>query len=155
MTPIKTARRLRGLSQIALAEKLGVSPQALNQYECGARTPGPKLLPIAAEALDVSAAYLRGDAQRLSVRDHVTGEMIACPIVSETVVGSYGIFYLVEVEESGDVIAVILSGGTQLTLADWQGEQPMHIDEAEDYRWVDARGRDAAMLAGLPFAIVG
>lgn len=157
MTPIKTARRLRGLSQVALAEAMGISPQSLNQYESGARTPGPKLLPLAASALGVSAAYLRGDAQRLAVRIFDTGETIACPIVSETVIGSYGMLYLVEVAGSGDLISVILSDGVQFTARDWQSlhEQALDVDGIADVSWVDSRGNPAIMLDGLPRVLVG
>ena len=33
MSPIKTARQLRGLSQIELAQRLGITPQALGQLD--------------------------------------------------------------------------------------------------------------------------
>lgn len=154
MTPIKTARIMRGMAQAELAQKLGLSPQNLNQYESGARTPGPKLLPIAADVLGVSAAYLRGDAQRLAVRDYLTGETTACAIMSETAIDSYGIFYVVEHADAGPM-AVILADGVQFTLPDWQGEQPMARGEIADYAWVDAAGRDAVMLDGLPRMIWG
>lgn len=149
MTPLKTARMMRGLTQTALADALNVSAPTLCAYERGDRNLGAKLLPAAAAALGVSAAYLRGDAQRLAVRDFVTGEVYALPIISESVIDSYGVYYLVEVEEIG-VIAVILADGVQFTPADWQGEQPMDTDEIADCRWVDAYGRDAIMMDGLP-----
>lgn len=154
MTPIKTARLMRGMAQVELAQKLGITPQNLNQYENGTKTPGPKLLPLVAQVLDVSAAYIRGNAQRLAVRDFVTKEMVTCPIISETVIDSYGMYYLVEHEDVGP-IAVILADGVQFTLGDWQGEQPMERSEIGDYAWVDAAGRDAVMLDGLPHLIWG
>lgn len=154
MTTLKTARLMRGVGQTELARKIGVSRQQINQYECGVRALGPKLLPMLADALGVSAAYLRGDAQRLAVRDFVTGAVTACPIISETVIDNYGVFYLVE---HGDVgpIAVILADGVQFTLSDWQGAQPMERSEIGDYAWVDAVGRDAVMLDGLPRLVWG
>lgn len=154
MRGLKELRILRGLGQKELADKLGVSAQTLNSYESGQRNLGPKLLPALADALGFSTAYLRGDAQRLAVYDWETGCTLALPIVSETVIDDYGIFYLVEHPEIG-VMAVIQSEGVQFTLADWQGEQPMTVDEIGGARWVDARGEDAVMYRGLPRILVG
>lgn len=151
---IKELRALRGLSQKELADKLGISAQNLNNYESGQRNPGNKILPALADALGVSIAYLRGDAQRLAVYDWETGCTLALPIVSETVIDEYGIFYLVDHPAVG-IIAVIQSEGMQFTLADWQGEQPMTVDEIRGQRWVDGRGEEAIMYKGLPRILVG
>lgn len=154
MRGLKELRILRGLGQKELADKLGVSAQTLNSYESGQRNLGPKLLPALADALGVTAAYLRGDAPKLAVYDWETGCTLALPIVSETVIDEYGIFYLVDHPVVG-IIAVIQSEGVQFTLADWQGEQPMTVDEIGTARWVDARGEDAVMYRGLPRILVG
>ena len=151
---IKELRALRGLSQKELADRMGISAQNLNNYESGQRNPGNKILPALADALGVSTAYLRGDAPKLAVYDWETRCTLALPIVSETVIYDYGIFYLVEHPEIG-VMAVIQSEGVQFTLADWQGEQPMTVDEIGGARWVDARGEDAVMYRGLPRILVG
>lgn len=151
---IKQLRVLRGLSQKELADKMGISAQQLNNYESGASNPGKKILPALADALGVSTAYLRGDAQRLAVYDWTTGCTEALPIMAETVIDDYGIFYLVEHPDVG-IIAVIQSEGVQFTLADWQGEQPMTVDEIGGARWVDSRGEDVVMYKGLPRILVG
>ena len=151
---IKELRILRGLSQKELADKMGISTQNLNNYESGQRNPGNKILPALADALGFSAAYLRGDAQRLAVYDWETGRTEALPIMAETVIDDYGIFYLVEHPDVG-MMAVIQSEGVQFTLADWQGEQPMTVDEIGGMRWVDSRGDDAIMYKGLPRILVG
>ena len=151
---IKELRALRGLSQKELADKLGISAQNLNNYESGQRNPGNKILPALADALGVSTAYLRGDAPKLAVYDWETGCTLALPIVSETVIDEYGIFYLVDHPAVG-IIAVIQSEGMQFTLADWQGEQPMTVDEIRGQRWVDGRGEEAIMYKGLPRILVG
>lgn len=151
---IKQLRILRGMSQKELAGKMGVSAQQLNNYESGASSIGPKMTRALADALNVSAAYLRGDAQRLAVYDWTTGSTAALPIVTETVIDEYGIFYLVEHPDVG-IIAVIQSEGVQFTLADWQGEQPMTVDEIGGMRWVDSRGEDVVMYKGLPRILVG
>lgn len=151
---IKQLRILRGLSQKELADKMGVSAQQLNNYESGASSIGPKMTRALADALNVSAAYLRGDAQRLAVYDWTAGCTTALPIVTETVIDEYGIFYLVEHPDVG-IIAVIQSEGMQFTLADWQGQQPMTVDEIGGARWVDSRGEDVIMYKGLPRILVG
>lgn len=151
---IKQLRILRGMSQKELADKMGISAQQLNNYESGASSIGPKMTRALADALNVSAAYLRGDAQRLAVYDWTTGCTAALPIVTETVIDEYGIFYLVEHPAVG-IMAVIQSEGVQFTLADWQGEQPMTVDEIGGARWADSRGEDAIMYKGLPRILVG
>ncbi len=151
---IKELRVLRGLNQKELADKMGISAQQLNNYESGASNPGKKILPALADALGVSTAYLRGDAQRLAVYDWQTGHTEALPIMAETVIDDYGIFYLVDHPDVG-IIAVIQSEGMQFTLADWQGQQPMTVDEIGGARWVDSRGEDVIMYKGLPRILVG
>ena len=154
MMGIKELRVLRGLKQKELADKMGISAQQLNNYEGGSSNPGNKILPALADALGVSTAYLRGDAQRLAVYDWQTGRTEALPIMAETVIDEYGIFYLVDHPDVG-IIAVIQSDGVQFTLASWRDEQPMTVDEIGGARWVDARGEDAVMYRGLPRIVAG
>lgn len=151
---IKELRTLRGLSQKELADKMGISAQNLNNYESGQRNPGNKILPALADALGVSTAYLRGDAQRLAVYDWETKCTEALSIVSETVIDEYGILYLVEHPDVG-IMAVIQSEGVQFTLARWSDYPPMTVDEIGAARWVDARGEDTVMYRGLPRILVG
>lgn len=147
-TPLKTARLMRGLPQTELAARMGISPQALSQYESGARSLGPKLLPAAAQALDVSEAYLSGCAQRLPVYDFGTGGTWIGAIMRDEPIPAYGILYLVDTDVGP--VSVILAFGVQLTLSDWQGEQVLTADEIAQGHWVDSRGTDAIMLGGLP-----
>lgn len=151
---IKELRALRGLSQKELADKMGISAQQLNSYESGQRNPGNKILPALADALGVSSAYLRGNAQRLAVYDWETGRTEALPIVTETVIDDYGILYLVEHPDVG-IMAVIQSEGVQFTLERWGDYPPMTVDEIGGMRWVDSRGDDAIMYKGLPRILVG
>lgn len=151
---IKQLRVLRGLKQKELADKMGISAQQLNNYEGGKSNPGNKILPALADALGFSTAYLRGDAQRLAVYDWQAGRTKAMPIMAETVIDDYGVFYLVENQEIG-VMAVIQSDGVQFTLASWRDEQPMTVDKIGGSRWVDSRGEDAIMYRGLPRSLVG
>ena len=154
MMGIKNLRILRGFKQKELADMLGISAQQLNNYEGGQSNPGNKILPALADALGFSTAYLRGDAQRLAVYDWQTGRTEALPIMAETVIDDYGIFYLVEHPEIG-VMAVIQSEGVQFTLASWRDEQPMTVDKIGGSRWVDSCGEDVVMYKGLPRIFVG
>lgn len=154
MIDLKKLRILRGLRQKELADKMGISAQQLNNYEGGKSNPGNKILPALADALGVSTAYLRGDAQRLAVYDWQTGRTEALPIMAETVIDDYGIFYLVEHPEIG-MMAVIQSEGAQFTLADWTADQPLTVDAISGKQWVDSRGEDAIMYKGLPRILVG
>lgn len=59
----KRLERLRedaGLSQTALAKRVGVSQSSISQMEAGERSPSYAMLVELAEALGVSAAYLVG-----------------------------------------------------------------------------------------------
>lgn len=153
MSPLRTARRMRGLTLSQLAARMGITPQSLSQYESGARSLGPKLLPLAGEALDVSPAYLSGCAQQLPVYDFGTGGTCLGAIMREEPIPAYGVLYLVDIAAPGLKVSVLLAGGIQFTLSDWQGEQVMtaaQIAEPPQGRWVDGRGNDAIMLGGLP-----
>ncbi len=51
---IATARKERGMTQQALAERLGVSQQTLAHYEVGRVGVGAAMLPVLADILDLS-----------------------------------------------------------------------------------------------------
>ncbi len=57
---IKEARQTLGLTQEALAEKLGVVPQTVSKWEREESTPDAALLPALADALDISLDRLFG-----------------------------------------------------------------------------------------------
>jgi Zn-dependent peptidase ImmA (M78 family)/transcriptional regulator with XRE-family HTH domain len=54
---IKQGRRMAGLSQRALAEKVGVSAQAISKYERGLDHPGSKVLIQLSKALNLSVEF--------------------------------------------------------------------------------------------------
>ncbi|EHF02655.1 hypothetical protein HMPREF1008_00300 [Olsenella sp. oral taxon 809 str. F0356] len=56
---IKHYRKLRGMYQGELAEKVGLTEGAIRHYESGARTPKPSQVEDIAKALDVSPLVLR------------------------------------------------------------------------------------------------
>lgn len=149
MNRIKQMRAVRGMSQVELARKAGMMPQALNSYESGARNPGPKVLPALAEALKASPSYLRGDAETVPVVDFADGSVAQCEVAACERIDGYGALYLVDHPEVG-MMSVILADGVQFTLDDWQGEQCLDASDAGRFRWLDARGNEAIMIDGLP-----
>lgn len=100
---ITRARQLAGLTQTALAEKVGISVQAMNGYENGNRTLGPKLLPLVAQALDVLPAYLRGEAPGLPVMNRETGEITLYPIMRIRIIGQGAVYTIEATEGTQDV----------------------------------------------------
>lgn len=61
---IRSLRQRKGLTQLALAEKIGVSDKAVSKWERGRGAPDISLLPLLSQALGVDAeALLRGDLE--------------------------------------------------------------------------------------------
>ena len=58
---IAELRRKMGWSQAVLAEKLGISPQAISKWECGVGLPDVTLFPVIAETLRVPIGVLFGE----------------------------------------------------------------------------------------------
>ena len=149
MTNLGIAMKMRGTRPVGLAEVLGIVRQNIGGYIHGQRTLGPTMLPAVADALGVSQAYLRGIADRLPVYDWESRQVVACPIMAETVIDGYGCYYIVEHPDVG-WMAVIMSSGIQFTPRDWQGPQPLTVDEIASTEWVDRTGTDVIMFDGLP-----
>ena len=149
MNEIKTARNIRKMTQEQLGEMVGMSKQQLSGIERGDRNPGPKVLPLLADALNVSPAYLRGEAEAIPVVDFADGSTEMCDVISCETIEGYGALYLVEHPAVGP-LPVILADGVQFTPSDWQGELCASAEDAAGFAWVDARGNDAVMLDGLP-----
>lgn len=71
MNRIKEARLKRGLSQADLADRVGVSRQAVGLYETGERKPGGDVLVRMSYELGVSSAYLLGWSDSPERDDHL------------------------------------------------------------------------------------
>lgn len=57
---LKELRSLRGLSQVALAEKLGMSKSTIGAYETGDRKPSYEVLEELADFFNVTIDYITG-----------------------------------------------------------------------------------------------
>ena len=60
---LKQLRRMKGLSQVALADKLDMSKSTIGAYETGDRMPGREATRKMAEFFNVSPGYLMGDEE--------------------------------------------------------------------------------------------
>lgn len=155
MTNFEIAKNFCGLSAVALAERLGVSPQQLNGWIKGQRTPSRTNVDNIAEAMDVDPAWLLGVPQRLPLVDSLTGDVFDCPILRSEEIEDYGVLYHVYLAETGDIVPVIVDGGVQLTPTDWTWPSP--VRSAADIAacaWTGPGGRDAVMLDGLPRIVI-
>lgn len=66
---LKQAREEKGLSQIEMASKIGVSQAAYCYYEQGLRTPSSQMLIRIADLLDVSLDWLVGRSDKEKSED--------------------------------------------------------------------------------------
>ena len=150
MTNFEIAKNFTGLTAVALAQRLGVSPQQLNGWLNGSRVPSRTSVDRLAATIDVDPAWLLGVGQQLAVMDPQTGDIYACGIVRTESIPGYGALYHVYMDETGDIIPVILAGGAQLTPADWQTLTIRSAADIPTVSWRDARNVDAVMLDDLP-----
>lgn len=93
---LKELRKLRGISQTALSNELGLSQQAVGKWETGRSTPDPAMLSRIAAFFDVSTDYLLGRAPSATSTDgwQAAGEY-PIPIIG-TVRAGYGALALEE-----------------------------------------------------------
>lgn len=74
MKRLREIREARGLSQSGLAKRVGITQQAVAQYEAGGRTPTGDILVRIAQALGVSSSYLLGLTDTPERDDHLPPE---------------------------------------------------------------------------------
>lgn len=153
MTNFEIAKSFAGLPAAALAQRLGVSPQQLNGWLKGDRTPSRTNVDHIARTMDVDPAWLLGVPQQLPLIDPLHGDVYACAILRTEEIPEYGILYHVYLAETEDIVPVILSAGIQLTPIDWTSLTVRSAEDIPDARWMGPGGRDAVMLDGLPRVI--
>lgn len=154
MTNFEIACRFAGVSGRELAERLGVTPQYISQLATGKRSPGPNNVWLLARALDVDAAWLLGAAQALPLADPLEGTVYTCPVIRSEEIPDYGVLYHVYLDQTGDIVPVILSGGVQLTPTDWTALAVRCAADIGGCAWMGPGGRDAVMLDGLPRVMI-
>lgn len=150
MTNFEIAKNFAGVSAVELARRLEVSPQQLNAWLAGTRTPSRTNVEEIARRMDVDAAWLLGVPQRLTLTVPLTGDVYGCPILRSEDIPGYGMLYHVYLEETGDIVPVILSAGLQLTPTDWTSLTVRSAEDIPECAWMGPGGRDAVMVDGLP-----
>ena len=152
---LSIAMDFAGIPAVKLAEKMSVTLPYISQLTSGIRKLGHNNLQAYAEALDVSPAWLSGEAQSLPIYDPIERQTIVCKIVREEEIPDYGMLYHVYVDESGDVVPVVISSGLQFVPADWQGWAAKEVRAVKDLGnifcdWIDVAGHPAIVMDGLP-----
>lgn len=150
MINLTIARTIRHMTPADLAEKIGASRQYISQLESGTRNLGPANAETFAALLNVEKAWLLGCPSVLPVYDPIEHLTVCGEIIHAREIAGYGVFYLVYLPDTGDVMPVINARGMQYTLTDWQAaDMPRNVVEVADYKWMDATGTDAVMVDGL------
>ena len=92
---LKELRKLRGISQGALSNELGLSQQAVGKWETGRSTPDPAMLARIAAFFDVSTDYLLGRTETAADAGWQAAGEHPIPIIG-TVRAGYGALALEE-----------------------------------------------------------
>ena len=79
-TELKRLRKSKGITQEQLADKVGVSPQAVSKWEISSY-PDAQLLPVIADALDVTIdeLYGRGSENKMNIFERAMNDMYDMP----------------------------------------------------------------------------
>lgn len=154
MTNFEIAARFAWLNGKEIAEKLGVSTAYISQLMTGKRGLGPNNVQLLATTLDVDPAWLLGVPQALPLVDPLTGDVYTCRILRCEDIPDYGALYHVHLDETGNIVPVILSAGIQLTPTDWTALTVRSAADIAECAWMGPGGRDAIMIDGLPRVLV-
>lgn len=154
MTNFEIAVHFSHFSGKEIAEKLGVSTAYVSQLMTGKRNLGPNNVQLLATTLDVDPAWLLGVPQALPLIDPLCDEVYSCRIIRSEDIPDYGALYHVYLEETGDIVPVILSAGIQLTPTDWTALTVRSAPDIADCAWMGPGGRDAVMIDGLPRVLI-
>ena len=92
---LKKLRRTKKISQVALAEHLGITQQAVGKWETGRSQPDPQTLRSLADYFDVTTDYLLGRAGRAPVVGYAAAGEHPIPVVG-TVRAGFGALALEE-----------------------------------------------------------
>ena len=92
---LKKLRRTKKISQVALAEHLGITQQAVGKWETGRSQPDPQTLRSLADYFDVTTDYLLGRAGRAPVLGYAAAGEHPIPVVG-TVRAGFGALALEE-----------------------------------------------------------
>lgn len=174
-TRIKQLRQEMGMTQVELAEKLGLSKQILSLYEAGKRSPKIAQVQKFAEILNVSADYLLGDSSEEAAFNSVCSTQdkpfykifieVTCDQMGLDIPGVVRVTGLTDrqvrtiitrrMKEAPLPIAMQLSDTLNVPLEVWAGTVPYRphpltaegIEVARAYERADQKDRNTARLA--------
>ena len=114
---LKKLRRTKKISQVALAEHLGITQQAVGKWETGRSQPDPQTLRSLADYFDVTTDYLLGRAGR-------------APVVGYAAAGEHPI----------PVVGTVRAGFGALALEEDCGVEYARVKDPENYFYLIVRG---------------
>lgn len=117
-TRLKELRKMKGISQIALAQQLGLTQQAVGKWETGRSSPDPSTVAALASYFNVSSDYL-------------LGRNAACAFVPE---------YATRSECMVPVIGTVRAGFGALAFEEDYGEEPANVKNPDQYFYLIVKG---------------
>ncbi|MGI5967645.1 XRE family transcriptional regulator [Anaerotruncus sp. AF02-27] len=115
---LRALRRERKISQVSLAETLGISQQAVGKWETGRSTPDPRTLRRLADIFDVTTDYLLG-------REDELHPAAPWPFVNEAQV---------------PVIGTVKAGYGALAFQEDYGTEPANVKNPDNYFYLIVTG---------------
>ena len=109
---------MKGISQIALAQQLGLTQQAVGKWETGRSSPDPSTVAALASYFNVSSDYL-------------LGRNAACAFVPE---------YATRSECMVPVIGTVRAGFGALAFEEDYGEEPANVKNPDQYFYLIVKG---------------
>ena len=119
---IKEIRKLRGMTQSALASSLGVTQQAVGKWEKGASAPDPQTVAALSEKLGVSADYLLG-----------------CDEAPKAAINRQTAFHVPQ-EHMIPVIGTVRAGYGALAFTEDYGYEPANVKDPDSYFYLIVKG---------------
>lgn len=121
---LKGLRKQQGLSQIALAEHLGISQQAVGKWETGRSAPDQNTLRKLADLFAVSVDYLLGRTE-MPINEIPGLEGFAMPDAGQTML---------------PVLGTVRAGYGAYAFEQDCGQEPANVRNAQDYFYLIVRG---------------
>lgn len=154
-TNFQIALRFARMTGADLARLVDATPSYISQLASGHRSLGKNNVSVFASYLDVSPSWLLNAQESMPLYDPIEKVVFTCGIIRSEEIPGYGMLYHVYLDETGDIVPVILSSGIQFTPQDWQsGYYPRSAEEIPDIGWMDNTGTNAIMVDDLPRSLI-
>lgn len=111
-TRIRELRTQHDMTQLELADKIGVHKQTISQYERGVRSPDYGTLRKLCDVFDVSSDYLLGTEIVFEQDDKVKEEKVRIPVYGEVAAG-IPMEMIEDIEDYEDIPKAMTRGGKE------------------------------------------